>query len=628
MILSKPWRWYRARHWVWRILLSIPAILLTSVGLYVLVRLLQYRQVSEIAAYEFVPSTADIVILAPSLEENWPRFTSTQAFRNFQKKALKDKGVRRSLSGFMKDAGLPTLDQLEDRRFVEESGGWLTEEKLLYFLGRDLAVGVEIGDTPEPIHFSAAIKLRFREFLLLPLLDLFPGVAGAKKVTKGALTAYELEMDRTFFIGSLGGVVTVSDSLDLLAAAMQRKGTRPRAEGLLTAEAYFNRRSKVLQQLKSSLKDFPGGLLFSFVNLDPLRSVRMEVDGVGTNFLCTLRAEGATSTSEVEAPVRYAQWAPSNSFWVQPVNTSVVPIWDWFKGVCHGQESTDDFAQFCRQNLGEIVDILIQDGLETQVLSKLDSGYVLLAGAEEIESSKQGPYPAFAVALRAKDAFAAAKALDQVFAATLSKFEKTSILTNEYKGKAVRSFEYPGLISLGGTGVRYKDVLRPCYVSLGDSLVISSYLPFLYRMIDVENGDGPRFLEESLAMGASRRLRALNVNILASSGPVWGFLWFGGLRDGLEGYFPVAAHYAVEADPRYAPVQVRAQIEQEERRLERNPSVSEVDKMVEDRMERLKSEREHELRQNFSALGYAKWLAWGVKPEKDGVALRVVLEPR
>src|SRR5262245_6736983 len=135
------WGWFRRRPWWAKTLIALAVVPSVAAALYVSVRSLQFAA-SEKDAGPYAPQKAQIVVRARDLEGHWERIQKSKAWLVLKRKVLRDPAVRRPLNGALKNAGLPTLDDLEDVR----KASLYSEENLLLLAGRDALAALQVGD--------------------------------------------------------------------------------------------------------------------------------------------------------------------------------------------------------------------------------------------------------------------------------------------------------------------------------------------------------------------------------------------------------------------------------------------------------------------------------------------------
>src|SRR5262245_45957368 len=101
---------------------------------------------------------------------------------------LREPLVRGAVNSTLKEFQLPTVDQLEDHRFQDRTGGWYSEERLLWVAGRDVMAALKVGSDVNQTRFCAATKMDFLMFLGAPFATMGAGFVGATTESVGGTT--------------------------------------------------------------------------------------------------------------------------------------------------------------------------------------------------------------------------------------------------------------------------------------------------------------------------------------------------------------------------------------------------------------------------------------------------------
>src|SRR5688572_31835993 len=215
--------WYSSRRAVTKIALGVAAGFITILLLYVIARSIQYAGAARTSAGLYVPEGADAVVRVTDLAGKWRKIQQTELWKSFTKKLQKDPGVRKSLNELLAELGSPTIDELEDRRWLERNP-LMSETSILKYAGRDVAFAF-VGDK-----FCVATRVGLWDYLLLPGLNLFPGVIGAQR-GKESWTLKRGDLH----ISVQGALLIASNDPALLTSALRRGGSDDRPASLLHA---------------------------------------------------------------------------------------------------------------------------------------------------------------------------------------------------------------------------------------------------------------------------------------------------------------------------------------------------------------------------------------------------------
>ncbi|MHC4607651.1 MAG: hypothetical protein ACYTAF_12115, partial [Planctomycetota bacterium] len=300
--------WYRSRRPVWKILIGAAVLLVVVAGLYVVARYFQYRA-STIPAADFLPAGADILVEVPAFDATLERIRKTDAWKTIDKRLLVDKSVRGPINDAMKAAGLPTLDELEDRRYLEKQkigdpGGLISR-----FMGRTASAAVDFSGGKTT--FCAASRVSFGDYLLLPFLYLAPGFIGAEEVSVGGSPCLRRkDGDETIWIASHGPVVVLANGEKLMGAALRGGGRGPEWEGPFRARFDFTR-SREMKDVRQDLALGPLGALLRDVDLADATSLSLQWNVEGSDIVVTTRWGGVADPG-VRSPTHRAAYAPEN----------------------------------------------------------------------------------------------------------------------------------------------------------------------------------------------------------------------------------------------------------------------------------------------------------------------------
>ncbi len=595
---------FRRLRWWWKAPIWSFLALAALAALYVGGRSLQYLGASRAPAGIYAPAEADWVLRCVDGAGTWRRVQDTAAWKVFRRKLQQDTAVRAQMNSLLGALGVPTLDQLDDVRWLESHPAY-REESLLRYAGRDVMVALK--DTPSGPRICAATRLGWREFLLLPGASIAPGLLGAQRATVGGSSV--LKVGRTW-IAIQGAVVIVSDDESLLRSALERRGpvAPPKAAVAATGSA---------KKLKPLLQGYPAGGFLLFADWEKLDRVRVELDVDQGSVVLRARAEGVPPRRSDPAPTDAVHMVPPTGVGTVLYNVDSPAFWAWLKRITDATKpSPGELDRFAREMFGPMVSVLDTNRFEEEVVSRLDGPVSVIFGATEGENGRT--YASTALYLRSSDPTGAATALQRIIdRATQDLRDKLRAEDFEVGGCPARAYTYsPDLLG-------WNNYLAACYAVTGEALIVGNNPRFLKEAMACLANQAPSMSAQKFHEDARRRLQALGLNrVLVAGGTASGFLWGPSIREGLEGFYPILASQAVDND----------RFRQALRRELQNDMVqpADLDEMFQRVLNERIGDKERELRAVARALDYFKWAAFQAEPTPDGTGLDLafVLEVR
>src|ERR1043166_879811 len=295
------WSWFRARRWWTKIIIGAPPALLAVAALYVLGRTGQFVAAEKEAGL-FIPSTANVVIRAKDLEGHLQRIEETVAWRGLHHRVLKDPAIRPAINKTLKDAGLPTLDELEDKR----NRDLYSTDVLLRAIGRDAVAALRVEDGRGSLRAVAITRLRWSDYLLTPFAPLF-----LKSEEVAGRSALRLRMGKTdLFIALEGRLALVATDRELLTQALRRTGTESSTDRPILARVEIGNAPALVEarRMVGESGAFPQ------VRMESVRAVEASIDLSGPAAVVDAVLEGAEPAREDAAPPHaFARLAPPNT---------------------------------------------------------------------------------------------------------------------------------------------------------------------------------------------------------------------------------------------------------------------------------------------------------------------------
>jgi len=587
--MSRLWEWYRGRRlWV-RIVIAAPAGLVALVALYLVARALQYRSASQADAAAFVPEEAQVVVRATGGARTWKRLRDAELWKIVRTKMLRDAALRREINETLKEFGAPTLDDLEDARFVERTGGMLTEDQLLRFAGRDVAASLRFPEGPGAARLCVATKVGFWDYALLP----FAPLALKKVELPGGRAAYKVG---GLHVSIVGAIAVVSDDKALLASALRKRGRAGPSRKPVEASIAFER-SPALAEWRKLLERFA-----IFADGGATRATAT-FDFDGADVVLDARIEGLTSASE--APADAARYVPSAG-----MGAVLLP-------------TTGERLMQQAPSLAEALEMegIIRDALRKLEEVKLPSRLggpttVILGSATGVEGRT---FASCAMVLRCEDASGAAHLLGGVIEEMIKGAKKSvRIVSQMVQGQTVWALDF------GADPFRDSDYRRPCWATYGGALIVTNNLEFMMKVMTTAVTEQGAMTGEGFHRAAESRLTKLGMaRVLKEGTAASGFLYGPAIREGLEGFWPELAKMA---DNDKARQKVRAELEAEWRKSGRNPAGQDFNQEVYAVMAERVGAAERRWRDSARAIDYLRWAAFEATAEEGAIRLRAALE--
>ncbi|MBI2900046.1 MAG: hypothetical protein HYY17_07660 [Planctomycetes bacterium] len=614
--MMRLWEWYRARRWWVKTLIAAPLALVAIVLLYVAVRGLQYATAGG-DAREYTPAGANFACGVRDLGGEWESIQKSDAWKSLRKKAQKDRAFRAAVGDLLKDAGLPTLDQLDDRRWMAEHPEY-EESNILRLGGRDALYAVRVADDFAKARFLAATKVRFGDYLLLPFAKPAAGLFGAKKEEIGGWSCLSVTKGKAqTFIAIDDAYVIASDDRGLLADGLRKKGKKPKLARPFWMRADFGS-SPALAKWRKKFRGVPAGALFAFVNAETARSMEIEAGWKGSSVLADVRLDGA-QVKEVALDPALAAFTPADATGCVIESAGMSDLYAWIKTLVVPDPKASQFDKYVQQQAFDAVKELEKAGFEREFLPRAGAPMAVVLGSEV--GSGGNTYTSLAFVVKCPDARSALDALRGVLERLLKDFQRPT--TELRSGGTLVYFDRKS------DPFGYNDYLRPCAAELGDVLIVGNNLQFVRRVLETGAGEGARFPDETSQRQGRQRMKEMGFEAPGAAGDCGGgVLVLSALQQGLMGHIPEIATKTVDSTSPKA--QIRREIENQLRKEGRDPRqmMLEVDRMVVARREELVEEQRRKTEGALRPLDAAKWIAFGARAQGEVVTLRVMAEIR
>jgi hypothetical protein len=577
------WRWLRARRW-W---IQLPVFLfgppLLLVAVYVAGRTVQYWT-AEGDAGVFAPGSAQGLVRLRDLERHVDRLEESYAWRTIRRKVLRDPALRPLLNAAMKDAGLPSLDDLED---VRQSHVY-SKENLLRAAGRDFLFAARVGDAWNSARFCVVTRLRWSDYLAAPL---------ARFVLREDQGALRTPGRLPLWIAFEGSLAIAANNPDLLADARRGRGGAPHGAKPVEARVRIEK-SRALQELLE-LADRSGVL--PHLKLATTRAVGLTADVDGGALLADVALEGTEPAREgAAAPAGAEVWAPSTTTGIYATSAHFADVQAWMRTL--GKE-----------NVASELERWDRYGFSSALLPKLDAGMALVLGTHDDGAAY---YPAFVLFVPSTDPAGAAAALTDLVKGTGGSAGRN--ILREWSAGSANGY-HVNIPPLGG----YEEFLEPCWAAVPGGLLFGNNLPFT-QAAAAAAADG---IDGGLRQRRSwKRLgaRVKQLGFPAEPGLLGGVFLPPAIRESLDGVLKVRGKFLAEAA--HGDSALRAEVDAEQQAAGLPPLTdTQATPLVTARRHAKIQERQDRLRADVAVLDALRWAALSSSRSPSGLTLSVAL---
>ncbi len=599
--------WFRDLRWWWKTLILLPIGLSLFSGLYVLARVVQYSG-EEGRAVRYLPASADLGCGVFNLAGEWGKVQSSDFWKKIETKILRDKSTRALLNEQMKAAGLPTVDQWRDERWVEDHPLY-SEEMILRGAGLDVMASLRVGSSFETAKMLVATRVSFGDYLLLPFAGFAGKFIGAESEGVGNHSALKIQQGKaSFYIVIEGAYVVISNDKDLLREGLKKKGKRPKGTDPFWMTADFDR-STELAKWRKLFGGFPMGGGCAFMNAETAHSMQVGGRVSGSSLLMDLYLPGAVAVN-TQSDASFVDFAPAGVSGYVGQSAGMQELYDWIRGLIQFDPKATSFEKFVQKQASDIVSEFSRAGFEERFIPYAEAPSVLVLGSELGTESRT--YTAAAMFFSSSDPVLAIEGLRDTFKEMLQKYG--TFAEEEVEGIRLIYFDRPA------DPLNLNNYLRPCMVALNEGFFIANNLEFARRIIDVAAFGSARFLDQSLLSHSLRMMKSAKFPPPGPQDLGSGFLSFSRILQGIRGHLPEIAAQSVPDD-----AELRKEVEARLKRDGLQRSIEEVDDLVlrerEKRIDREVRESERSLR----PLRYIDWFGYGVREGKRGLHFRAML---
>lgn len=488
--MIKVFRWYFSLKWWKKILISIPVGLIALAALYTLARAAQYRQCATTAPRRFLPLSADAVVIVDKPEKEWRRLAATGMWKNVEASLHDDPALRQTVSSLLLSCGMPSLEQLEDKRYVRKHLSEATEDNIFRFFSDEAAGAVNFARGGEKSRFVLSGRLSFFDFWLAPVAELLAPLA--VDVTKSGCVAITTDFG-TFFIRRAGAILIAGNDERMVAEGAEGKGTKSPSEGD-TLSAWLS--SDANPEIRRKIADVAAAAKIAdlFPSLDFERSegasLRLTFDDDSISSAMNWEGAALRGIPPDEKTKALLRIVPKDTFCVLRFSSGIHDLWTRLKNLAATPtQKKAGVESLSKDLLAELVKQLSRNNIESSLFPLLGDNGVLLLGPAAKEGSPT-QFPAMALAIDVAKPAEALALLDDISRNILAGDQgQMKILTYNYQGCDVRYlFKKSDPLIL-------KETRDLCYATIGNRLVISSSFHFVNRMIDCETGGAMTFLD-------------------------------------------------------------------------------------------------------------------------------------
>ncbi len=605
--MSKVLDWFRALRWWWKTLILLPVGLTLFAGLYVLARAVQYSG-EEGRAVLYIPASADLACGVFHLAEEWGKVQSSDFWKKIETKMLRDKSTRSLLNEQMQSAGLHTVDQWRDERWVEDHPLY-SEERILRGGGRDVMASFRVGSSFQTAKMVVATRVSFGDYLLLPFSGLAGSFIGAESEGVGNYSSLKIQQGKvSYYLVIDGAYVVISNDKDLLREGLKKKGKRPKGTDPFWMTADFER-STELAKWRELFGGFPVGGGCAFMDAGTAKSMTVAGRVSGSSLLLDMHLPGAVAVN-TRSDASFVEFAPADASGYVAQASGMQELYDWIRGLIQFDPKATPFEKFVQKQASDIVTEFSQAGFEERFLPYAEAPSVLVLGSELGTESRT--YTAAAMFFSSPDPVSAIEGLRDTFKEMLQKFG--TFAEEEIEGIRLIYFDRPA------DPLNLNNYLRPCMVALHDCFFIANNLEFARRIIDVSAFGSDRFLDQPVLFHSLRMMKSAKFSPPGPQDLGGGFLSFSRILQGLRGHLPEIAAQSVPDD-----AELRKEVEARLRRDGLQRSMEEVDDLVlrerEKRIDREVRKSERSLR----PLRFIDWFGYGIREEKHGLHFRAML---
>ncbi len=576
------WHWVRSRRWWWQLAIASVALPLGLSLVYVAGRSLQYV-VADKDAGLFAPASVHATLRLRDLEGQLDRLEASFAWRTIDRRILRDAAVRPRLNAALKDAGLPTLDDLSDPR----KSGQYSRDNLLRAAGRDLVAGVAAPDAWKGMKFCAATRLRWSDYLLTPFAPLVLQDDGG------------LRRSGKLWIAFSGAIAIVGNDRALVDEARRGRGRPP--EGTRPAEAVVRfDGSRPLQALREELRQ--RGLL-PHVNVETAKALRFSVDLDGSVARFDAVLEGVVPAYPGQSPPNaFLERAPAATTGVFSTSGSLRDIYARVKPQAPASKVS---------NVAQAIEQLERGGMSERLLPLLDPGVAVITGTQENEGKL---FPCVALLLKASDPEKVSEALYDLVMKIGGPQAKKNHDASPVGDTRLHSVTWPGALG------EVNDFFLPCWAVVEGGLLFGNNRGFAEAVIAAGSGGD---LWKDRRTSKRLRLRMKELGFAAEPGMAGGVLLPPQLKESLDGVIQWFSRVAALPEGDTA---LRQELEREWAQQGRSALPGpEKDAIFHETRKARIQEFEAELRRGLRGLDPLRWAAFESAPVPGGVSLKLAI---
>lgn len=577
------WGRVRGLRWWWRLSLAAVALPIGLALLYVAVRSLLYLGAEGDAGLH-APASVHATVRVRGLAGHLDRLEGSFAWRSIDRKILGDPAVKPLLNAALRDAGLPTLDDLRDPR----KSAQFSRENLLRAAGRDLVAGVAAPADWKTARFCVATKLRWSDYLLAPFAPLV--------LKKDGET---LKAGRQLWVAFEGAIAIAGNDKALVEEARLGRGRAPEGRRPVEAGVRFDG-SRPLAALRDEAQRM--GVL-PHLKLETVRALKASADLEGTAARVDVEMEGVEERYPSQGPPdAFLELAPAATTGLLGAPASFRDVFAAIKAAAPASKAS---------NVQQAIEQLERGGLSDRLLPLVEPGLGLITGYQENNGKL---FPCFALLVRTSDPAKASEALLEVVLKIGGPQAKKNHRADPVGDARLHWVEWPGAVGA------VNDFFQPCWAAVDGGLLFGNNRAFTEAAVRATGEGGDLWKDRRSTRRLRQRLKELG--FAERPARAGGVLVPPLLRESLDGVLDwLAGVAAVPSD-----TALRQELEREWAQQGRSGlPETEKSQLFQDARKARVEEYEAELRRSLRGLEPLRWAAFETAPSAGGVTLRLAV---
>lgn len=611
-------KWFKSLKLVYKIsFLFTLSVFLISIS-YVVIRAFQYKAYNNTLIERFLSEEANIFFKIDRLNNQYEQFGKTHLAKILTNGFLKDQFVGEEVNKCLISQGLPTLKELEDKRFRKKFFGSVSEDIIFRLLGKEIVGNIKVKDSFSNAKIAIATRLCFTDFLLIPFAKIFSGFIGMQSFNENGLTYFSIKLpnDLITFVTVSENVLIISNDKDLLLDTLLAKKHPAKPNNPFWLKINFDSDSSALNQIKDVINSFPVAETFHYVNFESIKSLDVTIDFsdkeihintiLNGDFL-----QGVDGNFENIIPLM-----PQNAFFINVSKGSIYTLWHKLKYRTSIKDSSGKpFTEFLKKNLGYIFQILSEQGLEVKLFSQFGNYGCILLGESTITREEEGEsnsqnIPTFALIVPVKEQATVMQTLDDITKQILANNSQIGSMKDmEYKGHLIKYFEKAKI------NIKEGNIVQPSYAIFRDKLIITTFNQFTLAIIDalLDSSDMAKKLPDFILK--DEKLLTDERDFITTSII---FLEFNGLKKAVENITPFISEKLIDTEENRR--KIRLQVE----KSEHDPN--KVDKLVIETLCNQIFTKENEIRKQAKLLNYLNYIAIKALLKRETIVIKTLIK--